>query len=444
MSLEIGQEVRSEIGNQSYTISKVIGEGGQGIVYLLKNDHEMLALKWYNYEQATLEQEKAIRELVDQGPPLGIAGKRFIWPLDIVKVKSSTSFGYLMRLIDTSIFAELGEIWSRYKPVPNLQTLCEISYQLAHSYKALHGKGYCYRDISRGNMLFDPLSGEVLICDNDNVGVFGHSKCQIWGTLDYMAPELVLGNTNQPSTQTDLHSLAVLLFLLWIWHHPLHGEMEYNIRMWDLPAKKRIYGQDPVFIFDQKDLRNRLPNDPDYRLAEKRWALCPSSLKVLFIKAFTVGLRDLNQRVTDGEWCKVFQQLKDGSVECNQCKGINLWENSGQQLTCWNCNSVIIIPPRIIIHQSTGSHFVILNRGTKIYGRHLDIFVNDKRFSEEVAQIVQNPDKPEVWGIRNLSSKPWVATFIDGKHIEILPQKAVPLNLGLKLLISGILVEITE
>jgi serine/threonine protein kinase len=293
-------------------------------------------------------------------------------------------------------------------------------------------------------MLFDPLSGEVLICDNDNVGVFGHSKCQIWGTLDYMAPELVLGNTNQPSTQTDLHSLAVLLFLLWIWHHPLHGEMEYNIRMWDLPAKKRIYGQDPVFIFDQKDLRNRLPNDPDYRLAEKRWALCPSSLKVLFIKAFTVGLRDLNQRVTDGEWCKVFQQLKDGSVECNQCKGINLWENSGQQLTCWNCNSVIIIPPRIIIHQSTGSHFVILNRGTKIYGRHLDIFVNDKRFSEEVAQIVQNPDKPEVWGIRNLSSKPWVATFIDGKHIEILPQKAVPLNLGLKLLISGILVEITE
>ena len=72
------------------------------------------------------------------------------------------------------------------------------------------------------------------------------------------------------------------------------------------------------------------------------------------------------------------------------------------------------------------------------------MFVNDKRFSEEVAQIVQNPDKPEIWGIRNLTSKPWVATFIDGKHIEILPQKAVPLNLGLKLLISGILLEIIK
>ena len=54
MSLEIGQQVHSEIGKQSYTISKVIGEGGQGTVYLLKNNYEMLALKWYNYEQATL------------------------------------------------------------------------------------------------------------------------------------------------------------------------------------------------------------------------------------------------------------------------------------------------------------------------------------------------------------------------------------------------------
>jgi hypothetical protein len=63
--------------------------------------------------------------------------------------------------------------------------------------------------------------------------------------------------------------LAVLLFNLWIRHHPLHGELEYNIRFWDLVAKRHVYGERPVFVCDPQDHSNQLPHDPDYASARR-------------------------------------------------------------------------------------------------------------------------------------------------------------------------------
>lgn len=45
----------------------------------------------------------------------------------------------------------------------------------------LHAQGLCYRDISFGNVFFDHETGEVLICDNDNVAVDGVTKGGVRG-----------------------------------------------------------------------------------------------------------------------------------------------------------------------------------------------------------------------------------------------------------------------
>jgi len=246
--LQKGQQVKAETLQNTLIVQYKLGEGGQGEVYRVTDGQTAYALKWYNIEQSTEEQKNAIRYLVKQGVPQGTAGQRFIWPLDIITIDNATQFGYLMPLIDTRRFAELGEVQAHRKPAPSLVSLCEISYQIANSYRALHLSGYCYRDIAAGNIMFDPDTGNVLICDNDNVGINRQSKTQVWGTMEYMAPEVIRGEAD-PSTETDLHSLAVLLFNFWMWHHPLHGEMEYEIYVWDVPAKRRIYGETPVFIF---------------------------------------------------------------------------------------------------------------------------------------------------------------------------------------------------
>jgi serine/threonine protein kinase len=441
MSLTIGQKVKAEIMGVDLTIQGKLGEGGQGTVYLIEGDFGKKALKWYNSIQSTDDQKSAIRYLVQKGSPKGLAGQRFIWPLDLVMVPDIEQFGYLMPLIDTSRFAELGEVQSHLKPSPGLLVLCEISYQTANSYRALHLSGHCYRDISAGNLMFDPISGDVLICDNDNVGVNRQSTCQVVGTMEYMAPEIVKGES-QPSTETDLHSLAVLLFNLWVWHHPMHGKKEYQIRSWDLPAKKMIYGEKPVFIFDPNDTSNQLPNDPEYSTAKKRWEYCPKSLRELFVRAFTVGLKEPSHRVTEGEWQGLFLQLKDGSLKCPNDQADNLWEPGQSSINCWHCKKPIQIPPKLVFTYPQGKHYLLLSKDAKLLERHIDPSNDSQIASTVIGEVAQNPSNPRVWGIRNLSQSPWITTSTNGATIEVLPQKSAILSAGLKLNIKGITAEI--
>jgi eukaryotic-like serine/threonine-protein kinase len=438
MMLNIGQEIHTEMSKEVLTVTKKLGEGGQGTVYLVEG--EMLgkkALKWYNHEQASEEQKKIIRELVMKGPPNGEAGKRFVWPIDIVYLsEGSSQFGYLMDLIDTKRFAELGEVWARRKPSPTMKALCSISYAAADSYRKLHLEGLCYRDISSGNIMFNPKSGEVLICDNDNIGVNNQSTTQVWGTMEYMAPELIRGEA-KPSTDTDLYSLAVLLFQFWIWHHPLHGQMEYNVRSWDLDAKKKIYGKQPVFIFDPANSQNHLPNDPDYYTAKKRWDVCPEPLKEKFIQAFTIGLHHPKQRVTEGQWRKLFLELGDCIVHCQMDSAENFWSENQEAIICWHCQKPVIIPHKLQLKTSTGKHHILLNKGAKITKRHLDPAVSENQWLEVVGEVVQNPEKPSVWGIRNHTNTIWKATSTAGVEKKIPIEKAAPLQMGLKIQFSS-------
>ena len=198
MSLSIGQKVYAETSKAELVVKRKLGEGGQGAVFLVDGPHGAQALKWYVASQATEEQRAAISFLVVKGPPRGPAGRRFIWPQDLVVAAGTNLFGYLMPLIDTNRFADLGEVWARRKPSPSLGVLCGLSFQISNSYRVLHLDGYCYRDISQGNLMFDPITGDALICDNDNVGINGESRLPGVSAIPYMAPELVRGDCRPP------------------------------------------------------------------------------------------------------------------------------------------------------------------------------------------------------------------------------------------------------
>jgi eukaryotic-like serine/threonine-protein kinase len=441
MPLCIGDRVKAELSGAELHVIRKLGEGTQGEVYLVEGPRGYQAVKWYKPEQATPDQKAAILYLVRTGPPFGAAGRRFVWPLDLVTKEGSGQFGYLMPRIDTKTFAELGEIWAHLKPVPNFSALCEISYQLANSYRALHLSGHCYRDISAGNLMFDPAAGDILICDNDNVGVNRQSRCQVWGTMEYMAPEIIRASAD-PSTQTDLHSLAVLLFYLWVWHHPFHGEMEYRFHCWDIPAKKKVYGESPVFVFDPANPDNRLPPDPDYAIARERWEYCPQDLREMFIRAFTEGLRDPGRRVTEGEWQSLFSDIKDRIITCPRCRAENFLSADGSPQPCWHCRTAIPLPPVLRIPRLTGQTVIALSNGTTLRRRHVSISPANDDGSALVGIVVPHPSIPGAAGIRNETATPWLAVFPDGKSATVLPGRAVPLNPGTSITIDGIVLTI--
>ena len=76
-----------------------------------------------------------------------------------------------------------------------------------------------------------------------------------------------------PSAQTDLYSLAVLLFYILLVSHPLEGAREASIKCFDRPAMDKLYGTEPLFIYDPQDDSNRpVPQYHDNAIAFYRLA----------------------------------------------------------------------------------------------------------------------------------------------------------------------------
>jgi eukaryotic-like serine/threonine-protein kinase len=411
-------------------VKDFLGAGGQGEVYrvTLAGDSSM-ALKWYFPHTATPEQWQALETLVSKGAP----SEKFLWPLDLVRADRDSQFGYLMPLRTERFKSIIDLMKRRIEPDPTFQALAITGRQLADSYFQLHTRGLCYRDISFGNVFFEPQSGEVLICDNDNVTVNGSTGGGVLGTSRFMAPEIVRSEA-LPGTETDRFSLAVLLFYLFMFHHPLEGKREADIHVFDQAAMTKIYGTDPLFIFDPNDSSNApVKGYQDNVLIF--WPIYPQFLRDLFSKAFTDGLKDpQNGRVLENEWRPAMVRLHDSVFYCAQCKSQNFYDidamkkGGGTHPPCWSCLQPVILPYRIRI----GDNIIMLNADTKIYPHHVN---REKKwdFSQPVAQVNRHPADPNRWGLKNVSGERWVITKPDGTKQDVAVGQNAPLVVNLKI-----------
>jgi hypothetical protein len=266
-----------------------LGGGTQGQVFEVEVASERLALKWYL--PACIARDPHLERRLGESIRATTPSDAFLWPLALVKPAPGTvpllrsrdpGFGYLMELRPPG-FVGAHEHVGGHLAISLLQVL-RASFFLAEAFHALHLKGLCYKDISLGNLFLDPSSGRILICDNDNVDVDGRDLGAVLGTPGFMAPEILMGLA-RPGANSDLFSLAVLIFRLLTRHDPLRGRRELAIRCLDEPARRRLYGEDPLFIFDPVDPSNR-PDPIEHAAALITWPIYPEPIKQLFEQTF--------------------------------------------------------------------------------------------------------------------------------------------------------------
>ncbi len=409
------------------TIGELLGAGGQGEVYKAELAGEAVAVKWFFQHMATPEQRASMELLIRKGAP----SEHFLYPMEITTAAGVPGFGYIMPLRPKR-FKNIVDLMTR-RIEPTFRALATAGFNLAHNYLLLHSQGLCYRDISFGNAFFDPDNGDILIADNDNVSVDGAGVLGVLGTPRFMAPEIVRGEA-VPSTQTDLFSLSVLIFYMLMVAHPLEGKKEAEIKALDLPAMTKIYGKEPIFIFDPNDDSNRpVPGIHDNALAF--WRIYPQFLRDIFTRAFTDGIRDpKNGRVRESEWRAAMVALRDAIFYCPHCSLENFYDSQalknsgGNPGLCWACAAQLKLPPRIRL----GKSVVMLNYDTKLFPHHID----DTRlydFSSPVAEISVHPSNPNIWGLRNLSQEKWFINLADGNTKDVEPSRSVTLAVGTKI-----------
>jgi len=426
------QNFLTETSRSPLQVEQFLGGGGQGEVYRASLAGKPVALKWYFPHTATSQQRAVLDTLVRRAPP----NERFLWPLEMVSDPVVPGYGYVMGLRLPG-YKGIVDLMKR-RIEPSFRALLTAGYQLSDSYFQLHSAGLCYRDISFGNVFFDPVSGDVLICDNDNVTINNTKISGVLGTPKFMAPEVVRGLV-LPSSNTDLYSLAVLLFYMLCVHHPLDGMRESQIHVLDLPAMNRLYGHDPLFIFDPQDDRNR--PDPEYhRNALEYWPIYPKYLQVLFIESFTRGIRDPQHgRVRESQWRLTLRKALDALCYCPNCGSENFYEETpeGKPLAklCWSCGKSLQWPLRLRIK---GKQVVALNHDTRLTSRQ----TQEDDHNTLSAEVTRHPTDLSIWGLKNCSTTKWVATNPQGELSDILPEKTIRLVAGTKLNFGQVTAEI--
>jgi len=423
--LKIGFEFDAG-GGKVYKVESFIGSGGQGEVYRVRMDTETYALKWYFNEKQKVELKNSLVDLIKKGSP----SDNFLWPKQVLECEGQ--FGYIMD-IRPQKYEKSQKLLDR-KFSLSYSSACNACLQLVDSFRKLHVKGLSYQDISWGNLFIEPETGNILICDNDNIAPHGSNIAGISGTYGFMAPEVVRGE-RQPDSYTDMFSLAALMFQMLCLEHPLHGKRWANMLCWDIPAKKKLYGDEPIFIFDPNNDTNR-PEPGVQDNAVLFWdKMYPQYLKDNFIKVFTVGLTDReNGRLLEEDWINAFRKLRETIFPCPYCDRENIYDHDKLQkqggLFCWGpkCKKQLPLPPRLKIQIGKRVRMVVLNTDTKIFAYQLTAREDDVVKGDIiVGEMAQSPNDPSKWGLRNLTKDNWHYTDQKGTK-DVYPGKALVLS----------------
>jgi len=406
-----GRTLRMVRAGTPVEVGERLGEGGQGVVHAVTIGGAQYAVKWYRYSSGELR--RSIAALVERGRP----HRAFIWPIDMVTSGELTGFGYVMPRLEPR-FASFAQLVSRPEQPP-FRTVITLGRHLVAAFEALHAAGLCYRDISFGNLWVDPEQADVAIIDNDNVGL-DSGEVFVWGTLRFMAPEVVRREA-VPSSVTDLHSLAVFLFYLFMHGHPLEGVKTDQSYSWaesehrsETDLATRHFGTEAVFIFDPHDHSNPpRPGDP----VAIWWKLYPKFFRDVFTRAFTLGLRDpsSNGRVPEGVWRRALIRLADCVSTCS-CQASVFFDPDDPGLRCWNCGR---LPPKPLLLQLPNST-VVLSAGAVLTPHHL----SRNRDSDSVVAVVEShPARPGELVLRNTSRSSWTMTPVGESAKTVDPDR---------------------
>lgn len=417
--LSAGQRLHLPGLSAELTVQAALGSGSQGQVYAVVYGGQQLALKWYFPTTLQLDPELGAR--LDKAVSIGSPSPYFLWPLALVgdPYRAESGLGYLMPLRPPGYIAAQEHIAGRI--ALQLRTALRLCFQLAAGFHDLHSLGLCYKDISLSNVFLNPQTGSVLICDNDNISVDGQGASMVLGTPGFMAPEILRGE-QRPCAATDLFSLAVLIFRLLTRHDPFRGSQELAFSCLDASNLQRLYGEEPVFIFDPDNPSNR--PDPQHHLGVLlSWPIYPTLLHKSWMTTFGPGLHQPAKRVLTGEWKRVLASCLDRHQLCPVCSQETFSNGEGQQ-HCWNCGSALPAVPKLRTANGSELH---LCEGNTLHTHHLQPHLGES-LDAALGVCKPHPESPQRIGLQNCSEQTWHLELNDGSQRALAPRAHVDVS----------------
>jgi len=194
----------------SYTDTKVIGNGSFGVVYQAKlvdttsasGTGELVAIKKVLQDKRFKNRELQIMRKLEHSNIVKL--KYFFYSSG--EKKDEVYLNLVLEYVPETVY-RVARHYSKNKQTIPILYIKLYMYQLFRSLAYIHSQGVCHRDIKPQNLLLDPESGVLKLCD------FGSAKQLIRGEPNvsyicsryYRAPELIFGATDYTSQIGKLH-----------------------------------------------------------------------------------------------------------------------------------------------------------------------------------------------------------------------------------------------
>lgn len=415
------------------TVTGKIGDGGQGIVYRVRDDGtgKEYALKWYFY--GCMENpEKFYKHLARNVYEIGTPGSEYIWAKQLTKYFEGETFGYIMEIIPSE-YKPMSKYLMTAESFADTTAMVNAAINMVAAIKKLHDKGYSYKDLHDENFFIEPKSGRILICDTDNV-TGPNEESNIIGKPYYIAPEVVRGD-KMPDKYSDRHSLAVLIFYLLIGDHPLMGR-KTSVPILTNRLDKKFFGTEPLFIYDAKNNSNA-PVEGLHENARALWKYFPSYVREFFQRAFSqASLHNPAQRPIEQEWIHILMRLKSSIARCPQC-GEEIFVESDRETHCHSCGCNFKAAGYLSFQSRHNIEVTVpIYKNAVLYNYHTEATMD---FHTPAGEILENKNR---FGLKNLSNKNWKVTKPNGEEISVSAGKGLVLIKGYKIDFGGSVAEV--
>jgi len=251
------KESRSKTPSKKYTANRVIGNGSFGVVYeaTCNNTGDTVAIKKVLQDRRYKNRELQIMKIVTH--------PNIVEVRDCFYSKGRNRDVYLnlvMEYIPETVYQTIRNHSKASQTIPYIYTKV-YCYQICRAISYCHSVGICHRDIKPQNLLLDPKTQTVKLCD------FGSAKILVKGEANvsyicsryYRSPELIFESTNY-TTQIDTWSLGCVFAECYLGSPLFQGgsavdQLVEIIKVLGVPSKEEVLAMNKnyeKFLFPQE------------------------------------------------------------------------------------------------------------------------------------------------------------------------------------------------
>jgi len=234
----------------SYMDTKVIGNGSFGVVFQAKlcETGELVAIKKVLQDKRFKNRELQIMRRLEH---CNIVKLKYFFYSSGDK-KEEVFLNLVLEFIPETVY-KVARHHSKQKQTIPISYIKLYMYQLFRSLAYIHSLGVCHRDIKPQNLLLDPETGVLKLCD------FGSAKHLVRGEPNvsyicsryYRAPELIFGATDY-TTNIDVWSAGCVLAELLLGQPIFPGDSGVDqlveiIKVLGTPTREQIREMNPNY-----------------------------------------------------------------------------------------------------------------------------------------------------------------------------------------------------